>query len=424
MPLREDILNPISESAPGGQDLRYDPIYDKIKEARREEDDAPQGEWAHERKVADYRQVIKLASETIATRSKDLQLAAWLTEALIHQEGYPGLREGIDLIRGIVDGFWDSLYPEIEDGDLELRAAPIEWVGSRLGAALAAVPMTPGGYSFAQYKDSRAVPSEESAAKDDKQAEIRALKIADGRVTPEEFENSFQKIPKARFVETAEQLDGCLESLDSLAEVCGAKFGADAPSLSGLKQDLEEIRHQIRIFLQRKRELEPDEAPGEAGAAAAETGPEGGAEAGPAAVPAAGAVGGYGRRLSAEAPEAAFEAAKAAARSGNFQEAMRILSTELALEPCARARFIRKTQIAQLCVDSGREEMARPILEELATEIEKRGLENWEMPDVISRPLALLYRCLVKLDGDYAERQALYARVCRLNPLEALSCPH
>ena len=82
MPLRDDILQPISEANPGGENLRYAPVFDKIKEARRQDDDAPQGDWQIELKVADYPLVVKLASEAIATKSKDLQIAAWLTEAL------------------------------------------------------------------------------------------------------------------------------------------------------------------------------------------------------------------------------------------------------------------------------------------------------------------------------------------------------
>jgi type VI secretion system protein ImpA len=59
MPLREDLLNPIPGDNPAGTNLYYDPVYPKIKEARREDDDAPQGEWAVARKVADYVQVIR-----------------------------------------------------------------------------------------------------------------------------------------------------------------------------------------------------------------------------------------------------------------------------------------------------------------------------------------------------------------------------
>ena len=45
MPLRDDILNPIPGDNPSGENLRYAPVYDKIKEARRQDDDAPQGQW-------------------------------------------------------------------------------------------------------------------------------------------------------------------------------------------------------------------------------------------------------------------------------------------------------------------------------------------------------------------------------------------
>ncbi|MGH9665358.1 MAG: ImpA family type VI secretion system protein, partial [Bryobacteraceae bacterium] len=106
--MREDLLNPIAGDNPGGENLRYAPVYDKIKEARREEDDAPQGEWKRDRKVADYALVIKLASEALAAKSKDLQLAAWLTEASLKKEGFGGLRQGLDLLRGIVENFWDN----------------------------------------------------------------------------------------------------------------------------------------------------------------------------------------------------------------------------------------------------------------------------------------------------------------------------
>ncbi|MEO8368808.1 MAG: type VI secretion system protein TssA, partial [Candidatus Solibacter sp.] len=132
MPLRNDLLNPIPGENPSGQNLKYAPVFDKIKEARRQDDDAAQGEWKHERKLADWPQVIKLAGETLATKTKDLQLAVWLTEALLKTQGIGGLHEGLDLLKGLVEGFWDTLYPENEDGDLELRVAPLEWLGSRL----------------------------------------------------------------------------------------------------------------------------------------------------------------------------------------------------------------------------------------------------------------------------------------------------
>src|SRR6478672_8605682 len=129
--LRDELLKPIPGQNPGGADLRYDPIYDKIKEARREDDDAPQGDWATARKTAEWPVVIKLTKAALTEKSKDLQLAAWLTEGLLRREGFAGFSAGLDLLEGLVDQHWDHLFPEIEDGDAEMRASPLDWVGRK-----------------------------------------------------------------------------------------------------------------------------------------------------------------------------------------------------------------------------------------------------------------------------------------------------
>src|SRR5271156_2404477 len=116
MPLREDILAPIPGINPSGIDLRYDNTRDKIKEARRKDDDLAQGAWQTEQKTANYPLVVKLAQDTIATVSKDLQLAAWLTEALLQTERFNGLRQGLELCNGLLTEFWDTVYPIMEDG--------------------------------------------------------------------------------------------------------------------------------------------------------------------------------------------------------------------------------------------------------------------------------------------------------------------
>ncbi len=224
MPLRDDLLTPIPGENPSGANLRYDPVYDKIKEARRVEDDAPQGAWQRERKVADYKAVIKLAGETLATRTKDLQLGAWLTEALLFQEGFSGLQQGLDLLRGLVEGFWDTIYPEAEDGDLELRAAPVEWVGTRLDDSLRKVPITRGGLNFYKYKESRSVGYEEDAAQSDQKRVAREAAVAEGKVTADDFDKDAAGTPTARYEGWVEALDGCGESLESLAALCEERY--------------------------------------------------------------------------------------------------------------------------------------------------------------------------------------------------------
>ena len=130
MPLREDILAPIPGENPSGADLRYDTkllVIDKLKEFRRQDDELEQGAWQSERKTANWPQAIKLAQDTLATTSKNLQVAAYLTEALTQTEKFAGLRQGLDLVHKLLTTFWDTVYPAINPEDpetLEERATP------------------------------------------------------------------------------------------------------------------------------------------------------------------------------------------------------------------------------------------------------------------------------------------------------------
>src|SRR5260370_17035478 len=157
MPLPSDLLNPISAGKPAGENLQYAPVFDKIKEARREDDDVPQGDWARVRKVADWPLTIKLINEALATKTKDLQLTAWLAEAMLRREGITGLREVLDLNRALLENFWDHLYPELEDGDAEFRAGKLQWIGDKLESAVKQVALTRSGLNWYQYRESRAV---------------------------------------------------------------------------------------------------------------------------------------------------------------------------------------------------------------------------------------------------------------------------
>jgi type VI secretion system protein ImpA len=281
MPFREDILNPIAGENPGGADLRYDPIYEKIKEARREEEALAQGDWKREIKVADWVLTAKLCEEAIATRSKDLQLAAWLVEAAVKQRGFAGLSEGISLLHSLVEKFWDHLYPELEDGDSEFRATPLEWVAGHMIQMSRNVALNKDGHSYFLYKESREVGYEDQVTTDAAK-DARKKKIDEGRLAPELFDESFNQTPKSYYVNVDGLVLGILEKVKALGAICDEKFGDYSPSFSRLTQALEEIRQVTKSLLEKKRELEPDPIP-EEGAAVAESG-EGAGEPGAVAV--------------------------------------------------------------------------------------------------------------------------------------------
>ncbi|MGQ3029462.1 MAG: type VI secretion system protein TssA, partial [Ferrovibrionaceae bacterium] len=142
---RDSLLQPIKPDAPSGPSLHYEPLYDQIKEARREDDAiAPQGIWQTTLKTANWRKVADLCSDGLK-KSKDIQLVAWLTEALVQTDGYDGLATGLDLLNGLSQGFWETLWPEpddVESGDYESRVIVYEWLQRQLMRRLPFVALT------------------------------------------------------------------------------------------------------------------------------------------------------------------------------------------------------------------------------------------------------------------------------------------
>jgi type VI secretion system protein ImpA len=110
------------------------------------------------------------------------------------------------------------------------------------------------------------------------------------------------------------------------------------------------------------------------------------------------------------------------ARSGRVEDAVALLSRQFEQERSLRGRFRLRTQLCSILVDSGREQIAQPILEELLGQIDGYKLEEWENGPVVAEPMALLFRVLQKFESEVASGPGLYLRICRLDPNQALRC--
>jgi type VI secretion system ImpA family protein len=136
------LLEPISAEQPCGQWLRYEGTYDRVREARREDDAGlPQGVWQSELKRADWESVESICAEALAKRSKDLQLAAWLLEAWIQLDGIGGAARGLELMQRLCVAYWDGMYPAL-DTEMTARLAPVQWVNEKLPRRLRLLNLT------------------------------------------------------------------------------------------------------------------------------------------------------------------------------------------------------------------------------------------------------------------------------------------
>ncbi len=253
----EPLLVPIPGENPAGESVRYAGPYDTIQEARRADEELAQGEWKREIKAADWPRVVAVATEVLAAKSKDLQVAAWLVEALIKQHGFAGLRDGLRLLRELHERYWEHLFPPIEEGDLESRSALLEWLNEKLPPSLRAIPVTRSrdgdSYSWLQWEESRMV---DNLGRQNPEA-MQAV-LAEGKISGEQFDKAVASTPRAFYETLDDDLSQCWEESGRLEEVVDKQYGRDAPSLLSIKKAIEECRGLVTNIVKKKRELEPD----------------------------------------------------------------------------------------------------------------------------------------------------------------------
>ncbi len=257
MPLRGDLLIPIPGENPSAANLRYDPVTDNIKEARREDDsNLSPGEWATALKVADYPAVIEMASEALANRGKDLRIAVWLVDAHIRREGFSAVAPCFRFLHDLLEQFWDTLYPPIdEDGDMEVRAARLVWLASVTKLpekgieSLGYLPIVSGKMNWSKYRESRSVGYEAAADTGEKQA-ARAQAIGEGKTTAEEFDAEADATARPGALrDTHKNLMDGIAALESFTRLCDEKFGDFSPRFSETLDALEEIASILKGIL-------------------------------------------------------------------------------------------------------------------------------------------------------------------------------
>ncbi len=261
----DPLLAPIHGLNPAGESLRYTDVYDQIQNARRQDDPGlPQGAWERELKRADWPQAAQLCRNALEKRSKDLQISVWLLEAWLHDDGFSGVARGLALLLALCERFWENMYPEITDGDLEPRLAPLIWMNEKLSLALKTIPVAEPRsaehrpYNFADWESANHL---EKTVAMDRSALERAE--AAGRVTRAKFLGSVLFTPRAFYQQRFNELGESIEACEALNQFLEARCAASAPSLKTFLDILEGIRLKVGNFLDEKQEEDPQPLPGE-----------------------------------------------------------------------------------------------------------------------------------------------------------------
>lgn len=250
----DDLLKPVEPLNPAGHSAKSAGVYHAIQGARREDDASlPQGPWQHELKRADWVAVSANALDTLRRKSKDLQVAAWLLEAQIHQGGFGGIAPCLVLIDALMLGYWDDLYPKRTGTDTTHRANVLRWINRKLLPLVRQVPITAAGQaSDFTWADREGAQRHDAAPRVPGQGSHGGLGGPAHETRAQALAAAMTQTPAVRFQQMRAELQDALAAVARLTQTIDACFDGDAPSLSAFSGLLAQILLGVEAELHRR----------------------------------------------------------------------------------------------------------------------------------------------------------------------------
>jgi type VI secretion system protein ImpA len=388
----EGVLAPISAEKPAGEDLRALKDWVEIKKARPNlSDTADKRDWEPANPVKTDWSIYKgLVEKALCTKSKDLELGVFLTDACARLHGFAGIRDGVWAVKGLLAEFANKgLYPLPEDGNLEARYGKLDWMNEKLAEVMREVPITMRPTSAVNYSMNY---RDESLRQN-------------GMISAAEFESAVAAGSREQYEALGQDLEEARTEFEYFEQVVNEQFGPTALSFVNSKQAFEDCQVAVSSILRKKQ------AAAKGGVIAIGIG-----TAQPFAL---GASGGSGNGFSDSWTEA-----ERMARGGEVDRALSTMAALAAAEPNGRVRFQRKLLLADICMQTNRLKLAKSILEELSEVVEKHNLTAWETSDLIGAVWVRLVRCYRDKNAGTANSEKateFFLKLSRLDPWQALA---
>lgn len=260
------LLAPVSDDEPSGRDVDYDPAFGELERTAQGKEEHSMGDAVIPAEPPNWTEVAEQATALFA-ETKDLRVAVHLTRAATHTSGFPGLADGCRLIHGLLDNFWDGVYPQLDtddDDDPTLRINSLRPLGSNdamlrdLGEATLVDTRGVGRYSLRDLRLAN--------------GDVRAV---DDQVTPDpaHIEAAFRGAELDELTENAEAVEAAHQSMVAIKSLLDEKIGADALVFESLEAELATVKDLYKAKL-------ADRGVGEAGDDEAGESAVGGTEAG------------------------------------------------------------------------------------------------------------------------------------------------
>jgi type VI secretion system protein ImpA len=112
----EPLLAPLTEAAPCGPDLEYDPAFLAMQATGEGKPERQYGDTLIAAEAPDWPQLHEQAAQ-VALRTRDLRVAVWLARSGARVAGLGAAVQGLQLVQGLLERYWDSVHPLLDAGD-------------------------------------------------------------------------------------------------------------------------------------------------------------------------------------------------------------------------------------------------------------------------------------------------------------------
>ncbi len=262
----EELLRPISQESPCGENLEYDPATIALEALARGKSEQQFGDTVIPGEEPDWREV-REAALALLHRTADIRIAVLLARALLRTDGLPGFAEVLAVLRQWLEERWEHVHPRLdpEDGDPTMRVNALaalahpETTLAALRQAPLATGRTAGSFSL---RDCLMAAGE--------------IPVPDGRTPPDAaaVAAAFAETPAAELQATAQAVEASLAALAAIEAGLAQRLEPGrTPDLSALTQALHAAQRIIAAHVAPR--------PAGDGAAGAEAAPPGAAVAAP-----------------------------------------------------------------------------------------------------------------------------------------------
>jgi len=286
------LLAPIPGDSPVGTDLRANTApsspYYLVKDAR-------SAARAAERQMEggledppppDWKAVVNHATKALAANAKDLEIAAYLVEALCRTNGFAGLRDGFKLTKGLVEQYWDTIFPLPDEEGVSTKVAPVTGLNGddsegTLIAPINRVPITDGSaYGRLTYSNYlQAVATEKIA-----DPKAKEKKIAAGALHMEIVQKSVDESSATYYRNLYDDIVAAQAEFAALNTILDSRAGSSSPPNSAIRNALTNVLDavndigRVKLAATVPTETKKDEAakPEDEKAGGKEAGKEGG----------------------------------------------------------------------------------------------------------------------------------------------------